>query len=158
MGDSGQDAKSSKNRQAMQPKFATTMANRRPESPAGQTTKPGKDRKQLDLSGPSLEETTSNPYFDASLSHKTVSAKPRKSKQLVFNQKGKYIQQAAALRRQANLEAMKKRIAESSRKVGIDEDLDTEKAFLVEKPPEIEWWDEGLVKDANYDRSNCPRD
>ena len=156
MGDSGHDAKSSKGRQAIQPKFATTMANRRPESPLSQPSKPAKDKKQLDLSGPSLEETRNSPYFDASLGAKTATIKSRKSKQLVFNQKGKYIQQAAALRRQAALEAMKKRIAESSRKVGIDEDLDTEKGFLVEKPPNIEWWDEGLVKDPNYDSIDSP--
>jgi len=151
MGDTGNDAKSSKGRQAIQPKFATTMANRRAESPSNQASKPGKGKKQLDLSGPSLEETRSNPYFDASLGAKTATMKSRKPKQLVFNQKGKFILQAAALRRQAALEAMKKRIAESSRKVGIDEDLDTEKGFLAEKPPDIEWWDEGLVKDQNYD-------
>lgn len=156
MGDTSNDAKSSKVRQAIQPKFATTMANRRPESPLNQTSKPAKDRKQLDLSGPSLEETKSSPYFDASLGAKTATMRSRKSKQLVFNQKGKYIQQAAALRRQAALEAMKRRIAESSRKVGIDEDLDTEKGFLVEKPPEIEWWDEGLVKAPNYDSIDHP--
>lgn len=151
MGDTGNDAKSSRGRQAIQPKFATTMANRRAESPSNQVSKPAKGIKQLDLSGPSLEETRSNPYFDASLGAKTATMKSRKPKQLVFNQKGKFILQAAALRRQAALETMKKRIAESSRKVGIDEDLDTEKGFLVEKPPDIEWWDEGLVKDQNYD-------
>ena len=151
MGDTGNDAKSSRGRQAIQPKFATTMANRRAESPSNQVSKPAKGKKQLDLSGPSLEETRSNPYFDASLGAKTATMKSRKHKQLVFNQKGKFILQAAALRRQAALETMKKRIAESSRKVGIDEDLDTEKGFLVEKPPDIEWWDEGLVKDQNYD-------
>lgn len=156
MGDSGQDAKTSKGRQAMQPKFATTMANRRPESPSTQPSKSSKNKKQLDLSGPSLEETRNNPYFDASLGAQTATLKSRKPKQLVFNQKGKYIQQAAALRRQADLEAMKKRIAESSRKVGIDEDLDTEKGFLVEKPPDIEWWDEGLVKDPNYESIDSP--
>ncbi|MCJ1440702.1 MAG: hypothetical protein MMC23_001188 [Stictis urceolatum] len=147
MGDSSQDARSGKGRQAMQPKFATTMANKRTESPLSQATK---GKKQLDLSGPSIEEVKNNPYFDPGLSHKTVSAKGRLAKQLVFNQKGKYIAQANALRRQAALEAMKKRIAESSRKAGIDEDLDTEKAFLVQAPPEIEWWDEGIVNGKNY--------
>ncbi len=149
MGDSGQDGRSAKGRQAMQPKFATTMANRRTESPAP-TSKQGKPKKQLDLSGPSAEETRSNPYFDASLGAQTATLKSRNSRQLVFNQKGKYIQQATALRRQAALEQMKKRIAESSRRAGIDEDLDTEKAFLVQAPPDIEWWDEGLVDGKNY--------
>lgn len=155
LGDSGQDARSSKGRQAIQPKFATTMANRRAESP-GPAAKSTKVKKQLDLSGPSAEETRSNPYFDASLGAKTATLKSRNSRQLVFNQKGKYIQQATALRRQAALEQMKKRIAESSRKAGIDEDLDTEKAFLVQAPPDIEWWDEGLVNGKNYDAIDSP--
>lgn len=150
MGDTGQDARSSKSRQAIQPKFATTMANRRAESPADSNSKAGKVKKQLDLSGPSAEETRSSPYFDASLGAKTATLRSRNSRQLVFNQKGKYIQQATALRRQAALEQMKKRIAESSRKAGIDEDIDTEKAFLVQAPPKIEWWDEGLVKGSDY--------
>lgn len=157
MGDSGQDTRSSKGRQAIQPKFATTMANRRAESPSSQLSKPGKGgKKQLDLSGPSAEETRSNPYFDASLGAKTATLRSRGSRQLVFNQKGKYIQQATALRRQAALEQMKKRIAESSRKAGIDEDLDTEKAFLVQAPPEIEWWDEGLVAGSDYSTIDTP--
>ena len=156
MGDTGSDVRTSKGRQAIQPKFATTMANRRTESPVP-GSKQGKGKKQLDLSGPSAEETRSNPYFDPSLGAKTATLKARNSKQLIFNQKGKYIQQAAALRRQAALEQMKKRIAESSRKAGIDEDLDTEKAFLVSAPPDIEWWDEGLVNGKDYDAINTPK-
>lgn len=151
MGDSGQDAKSSKGRKAIQPKFATTMANQRPESPSAQV-KP----KQLDLSGPSAEETRNNPYFDPSLGAQTATLKSRKSKQLIFNKPGKFRAQADALRRQAALEAMKKSIAEKARKAGVDEDLDTEKGFLVQAPPDIEWWDEGLVKDANYDSIDTP--
>lgn len=154
MGDSSQDVRSSKGRQAIQPKFATTMANRRAGSPL--SSKPGKGKKQLDLSGPSLEEIKSNPYYDPSLGNRTATTKGRSSKQLVFNQKGKYIQQAAALRRQAALEAMKKRIAESTRKAGMAEDLDTEKAFLVSAPPDIEWWDEGLVNGKDYSNIESP--
>ncbi|EHK97633.1 hypothetical protein M7I_6603 [Glarea lozoyensis 74030] len=52
---------------------------------------------------------------------------------------------------------MKKRIAESSRKIGIDEDLDTEKKYLIEEPPAIEWWDEGLVDAKNYDGLEDPK-
>ncbi|KAI4278075.1 MAG: hypothetical protein LQ337_001298 [Flavoplaca oasis] len=150
MGDSGQDSKNAKT------KAATNMANRRAESPGNQTSKASKDKKQLDLSGPSVEETRNSPYFDPSLGAKTATLRSRGSKQLIFNQKGKYIQQASALRRQAALEAMKKRIAESSRKAGIDEDLDTEKAFLVEAPPEIEWWDEGLLNGPSYASIDSP--
>ncbi|MCJ1388868.1 hypothetical protein MMC18_001718 [Xylographa bjoerkii] len=155
MGENSHDGKLSKSRQAMQPKFATTMANQRTEIP-NLVSKPGKAKKQLDLSGPSAEETRNNPYFDPSLGAKTATLKARTSRQLIFNQKGKYIQQATALRRQAALEAMKRRIAESSRKAGIDEDLDTEKAFLVPVPPDIEWWDEGLVQRKDYSDIDSP--
>ncbi|KAK4574250.1 U4/U5/U6 small nuclear ribonucleoprotein prp3 [Recurvomyces mirabilis] len=67
----------------------------------------------------------------------------RKSKQLQFNQKGKFVAQANALRQQAKLEEMKKRIAAEARKTEIEEASD--KAFLVPLPPEIEWWDENLI-------------
>ncbi|KAJ5204680.1 uncharacterized protein N7498_005559 [Penicillium cinerascens] len=108
------------------------------------------NKERLDLSGPSIEEIKNNPYFDPSLGPKATVAKPRHSRELVFNQKGKYIQQAAALRRQAQLEAMKKRIAERARQAGIDEDIDVEKAYLVPAPPALEWWDEGLVNGDAY--------
>jgi U4/U6 small nuclear ribonucleoprotein PRP3 len=91
----------------------------------------------------------SNPYYDEGTSQAT-SSRQRHSRQLVFNQKGKYIQQANALRRQAALEAMKRRIAEQTRKAGIDDDLDVEKNFAVECPPDVEWWDEGLVHGSGY--------
>lgn len=123
------------------------MKNRRTESPA---VGGRQDRAGLDLSGPSLEEIKNNPYYDPNLGPKAAISKPRQSRQLLFNQKGKYIQQAAALRRQAQLEAMKKRIAERARQAGIDEDLDVEKAFMVPAPPAIEWWDENLVSDPDY--------
>lgn len=148
-----QDLGQYKPSKSVAPKFATSIGNARPqqEKPAA------KSKKQLDLSGPSTEEIRNNPYFDMSLGGQTATPKNRHSRQLVFNQKGKYIQQANALRRQAALEAMKKRIAESARKIGIDEDLDTEKNFLVEAPPEIEWWDEGLVGGKNYDNISNPK-
>ncbi|KAB8223706.1 pre-mRNA processing factor 3-domain-containing protein [Aspergillus novoparasiticus] len=133
--------RSAKGRQSTQSK------NRRTDSPV---TSGRPDRAGLDLSGPSLEEIRNNPYYDPSLGPKATIAKPRQSRQLIFNQKGKYIQQGAALRRQAQLEAMKKRIAERARQAGIDEDLDIEKAFLVPAPPAIEWWDEGLVDGEDY--------
>ena len=110
-------------------------------------------RLQAELSKPSYSHKTpalrdaqaggANPYLEPAGSS-APAGKQRMPRQLVFNQKGKYIQQASALRRQAALEAMKKRIAEQTRKAGIDEDLG-EKNFVVEAPPEIEWWDEALV-------------
>lgn len=133
------------------PKFATSIGNARP-----QPEKPA-PKKQLDLAGPSAEETRNNPYFDISLGGQTATLKNRNSRQLIFNQKGKYIQQANALRKQAQLEALKKKIAAASRRMGVDEDLDAEKGFLVEAPPDIEWWDEMLVDGKNYDKIDDTR-
>ena len=95
-----------------------------------------------------MEELKQNPYHDPSIDVSLL-LRGRKSRDLVFNQKGKYIAQGAALRRQAQLEEMKKRIADSARKAGLDEDI-SEKAFVVAQPPEIEWWDEGLVEGTAY--------
>lgn len=55
------------------------------------------------------------------------------------------------MRRQAALEELKKKIAAQTRKAGIDEELDLEKNLVVEAPPDIEWFDEGLVDGGNYD-------
>lgn len=130
------------------PKFATSIGNARPlKEPL---------KKKLDLSGPSTEEIRNNPYFDNSLGGQTATLKNRNPRHLVFNQKGKYIAQAAALRRQAALEALKRKIAESTRKTGLDEDIDTEKLWMIEAPPDIDWWDEALVDGKNYDQINNP--
>ncbi|RMJ24484.1 hypothetical protein PHISP_04643 [Aspergillus sp. HF37] len=150
LSDAATDSRGAKGRQGMQGKFT----NRRTGSPATAQER----RHQLDLSGPSVEEIKSNPYFDPSLGPKAMVAKPRHARQLIFNQKGKYMQQAAALRRQAQLETMKKRIAERARQAGIDEDLDVEKAFLVPPPPAIEWWDEGLVNGTDYSAIDDDKD
>lgn len=97
-----------------------------------------------------------NPYFDDKSATQEPSGRQRVPRQLMFNQKGKYIQQGNALRRQAALEAMKKRIAEQTRRAGIDEDLDVEKNFVVDAPPNLEWWDEGLVNGSTYDDVDDP--
>ncbi|RPB24915.1 PRP3-domain-containing protein [Terfezia boudieri ATCC MYA-4762] len=133
------DSNSLHKKQAIQPKYATTLANRRTE------TQPIRGPKHP---SPDFSDPAKNPYYDPSLG---TGVRGRASKALVFNQKGKYIEQANALRRQAALEAMKKRIAETARKVGIDEDMETDKAFLREAPPEIEWWDQGLTTNSTYD-------
>ena len=162
LGDGGDAGSAKRGKGGIPPKFATTMANRRAKGKAG--------KKQLEIQGPSPDMTdpSKNPYFDPNLASKVVAPR-RISKALSFNQKGKYIEQANALRRQAALEAMKKRIAEAARKVGIDEDMHADKAFAVsflyslciykladsllqrEPPPEIEWWDQGLTTAPSYD-------
>ncbi|RDA84247.1 hypothetical protein CP532_2930 [Ophiocordyceps camponoti-leonardi (nom. inval.)] len=92
----------------------------------------------------------SNPYYDETVDAQSTGHRRRESKRLVFNHKGKYIQQASAARRQADLDAMKKRIAEQTRKAGIEDDLDVEKNYVPESPPDVEWWDEGLLDTRSY--------
>lgn len=143
------DPNSLHKKQAIQPKYATTLANRRTDTPTIRGPKQSNKKKQETASpSPDFSDPAKNPYYDPSLG---TGVRGRASKALVFNQKGKYIEQANALRRQAALEAMKKRIAETARKVGIDEDMETDKAFLREAPPEIEWWDQGLTTNSTYD-------
>ena len=127
---------------AKQNNLATTLGNKRAESPEQDAN----EKKQLDLSGPNMEELKNNPYYDPNLTQPPPS---RHSRKLNFNQQGKYIAQAAALRQRSNLEELKKRIAQSQRKDGLDDD--SEKNFLVQAPPDVEWWDEGLVVDKSYD-------
>jgi len=115
------------------PKFSTTMGN----IPRDATPIPDQG-----------ESRETNPY----LSHDAVAegkGRDRKRRELVFHPKGKFIAQGVALRKQAQMEAMKKRISAQAKKAGVDDD--NEKNFLVPVPPDIEWWDEGLVNGKNYD-------
>ena len=140
----------------------TSLQSRLSSSSKGKPTSNNKShlkgKKQLDLSGPNLDEfTNQNPYFDASMGTITATMKSRAPKPLKFNEKGKYIAQAASMRRLEALEAMRKRIAAASKKALIEDDL-AEKKFLVPAPPEIEWWDEGLVSvpSTGYANINYP--
>ncbi|KAL2149545.1 hypothetical protein VTH82DRAFT_8196, partial [Thermothelomyces myriococcoides] len=120
------------------------------QRPTGDAAKTGKGR-PAGFSATTPDGQRANPYLDTS---NAPAGKTREPRQLIFNQKGKYIQQANALRRQAALEEMKKRIAEQARKAGLEEDRAAEKAFVVEEPPDLEWWDEGLIDGKDY--SNIP--
>ncbi|KAI8660710.1 hypothetical protein NCS57_01048900 [Fusarium keratoplasticum] len=133
-------------------------ANKSKDStPSSSSARSDKARGQDGFKAGSLsKEGGENPYYDPGLASQSGGGKARQSRSLVFNQKGKYIAQANALRRQAALEAMKKRIAEQTRKAGIDEDLDVERNFVTEAPSGAEWWDEGLVAGTNYDLVDDP--
>ncbi|KAI1845430.1 hypothetical protein JX265_005291 [Neoarthrinium moseri] len=108
----------------------------RPRQPQAGQSKPQKP-----------DEAKSNPYFNPSLQ----GPQQRQPRHLRFHEKGKFIEQGQALRRQAKLEELKKRIASTSKRAGIDEDADVEKNFVVDAPPDVEWWDEGLLVDNSYD-------
>ncbi|KAM7185950.1 pre-mRNA processing factor 3 (PRP3) domain containing protein [Naviculisporaceae sp. PSN 640] len=90
-----------------------------------------------------------NPYLEPG---DGPTGKARPSRPLIFNPKGKYRAQGEALRRQAALERMKLRIAEEAKKSGVDEERDVEKAWAVDAPPEVEWWDEAFIDGKDYSK------
>ncbi|KAF3928519.1 hypothetical protein ABW21_db0201971 [Orbilia brochopaga] len=140
-------------RHAMKPKFATTMANQKSDSLSQLLSYQQKGGRGLDTAKQSLGSIPSrNPYFDPNITNEAKGhQKGRTAKALVFNQKGKFIEQANALRKQAKMEELKKRIATAARRAGIEEEMDTDKLFLVDPPPDVEWWDLGLCTNTNYD-------
>jgi U4/U6 small nuclear ribonucleoprotein PRP3 len=113
----------------MAPKFATTMANRRTESPVQNEPKEVK-----------------NPYLDNN--EKPGPDRSRLPRKLVMNQQGKYIDQAQKIRNQERIEALKRKMADELRKKELDES--GEKGFLIPEPPACEWWDEGLLDATDY--------
>ena len=126
------------------PKFSTTRGNQQPAAP----------KKNPYLADEDMQ--TKPEHFNDAIYDPTLAVKKggeRKGKQLVFNEKGKFMAQANALRQQARLEDMKRRIAAETRKTEIEEASD--KAFLVPAPPAVEWWDEGLLPDGQNSYENC---
>jgi U4/U6 small nuclear ribonucleoprotein PRP3 len=109
----------------MAPKFTSVQANARlaaSASPAPQVAKPAH-----------LVAPSANPYTAASTSalqeekqdEELERAATRRAKPtLRFIQKGKYVQQAEALRQEAKMEALRARIAEASKKAGLSSEFE----------------------------------
>jgi U4/U6 small nuclear ribonucleoprotein PRP3 len=128
------------------PRFATTLGNRRAETP-----KPDGKSKAVAKQKQPQEEPLENPYFDPKAAGIVKGRGPRV---LSFNEHGKYLDQASKLRAQSRLEQIKKMLAIQARRAGLDEN--SERGFLVQPPPDIEWWDEGILTEMNYDCINDP--
>jgi U4/U6 small nuclear ribonucleoprotein PRP3 len=131
--------------EAPAPKFATTLGNRRTESPLP----PSKTDKLAAKDG---EEENHNPYWDPKSAGTSRDKKVTRS--LLFNQRGKYLEQASKLRRQTKLEQIKAMLATRNRQAKLDEN--SERGFLVQAPPDVEWWDEGLLEEKTYDCIDTP--
>ncbi|EUC32611.1 hypothetical protein COCCADRAFT_98275 [Bipolaris zeicola 26-R-13] len=129
------------------PRFATTLGNRRSETPLVDA----KPKAAVMSQKQPQDEELENPYFDP----KTAAlAKKRGPRVLSFNEHGKYLDQASKLRAQRRLEEIKKTLAIQARRAGLDEN--SERGFLVQSPPDIEWWDEGILAEPNYDCIDDP--
>jgi U4/U6 small nuclear ribonucleoprotein PRP3 len=124
------------------PRFATTLGNRRSETPkVDPKAKPAASKQKQPQ-----EEELENPYFDPKAA---ALAKKRGPRVLAFNEHGKYLDQASKLRAQRRLEEIKKKLAIQARRAGLDEN--SERGFLVQAPPDIEWWDEGILAEPTYE-------
>ena len=102
----------------MQPKFASIRANARnvPTPPPAAPPPPTVAKE--------------NPYAAAAASASAETGfegtpRERVGRSLKFNPKGKYVSIANQVRQDAQLEALKQRIAESARKAGLDSEFDT---------------------------------
>ncbi|CAK7220756.1 U4/U5/U6 small nuclear ribonucleoprotein prp3 [Sporothrix curviconia] len=110
----------------------------------------------LDSSPATVATAEGDAIVEAAAAAPAPAVRARHARPLQFNEQGKYIQQGNALRRQAALEAMKKRIAEQARKAGMDE-IPSDKNFVVEAPPDIEWIDQAYFAEGKtYDDLDMP--
>jgi U4/U6 small nuclear ribonucleoprotein PRP3 len=125
----------------------TALGNRRPE-PAKVDAR---SKKTAPKSDAPPDEAPENPYFDPKVVREV---KPRAQRTIVFNEHGKYLDQASKLRAQGRLEQIKKMLALQARRAGLDEN--SERGFMVEEPPAVEWWDEGILADLTYDCIDDP--
>ncbi|KAF1945842.1 PRP3-domain-containing protein [Clathrospora elynae] len=128
------------------PRFATTLGNRRPET-AKVDAKPKTAAPQPKQP---QDEELENPYYDA----KAAALMKKRGPRVIEFQNGKYLDQAVKLRAQRRLEQIKKTLAIQARRAGLDEN--SERGYLVSSPPDIEWWDEGILAETNYDCIDDP--
>ena len=63
-----------------------------------------------------------------------------------FHKPGRHVREAEELRREQQMEELKRRIEASARKAGLQDELNgDEKRLLRPAPPEVEWWDVNLL-------------
>ncbi|KAG8917028.1 hypothetical protein FRC01_002713, partial [Tulasnella sp. 417] len=129
----------------MQPKFASIKANVRSAAPTPPPPAPIVKKE----TAPGANPYTSAP---APTVDTTTAPKERERRQFRFNQKGKYVALGQQMRQEAQLEELKKRIAETAKKAGLDSEFETlEKTIRREAPPDVEWWDAALLPNKTYD-------
>ncbi|KAI8910579.1 pre-mRNA processing factor 3-domain-containing protein [Powellomyces hirtus] len=133
------------------PDFATVRANQR----ATVTKEPIKKEMKIEAPSADLTDPTKNPYYDPTLGGRATGPRERTRKTLKFVQQGRFINEANQLRAKAQLEKLKRDIAESVKKTGMAVELDlvADQSMRTEPPPAVEWWDAMLVPDG-YDNYN----
>lgn len=144
----------------MAPKFATLKANIRQNIPAPAPRRPAAtqagDSATGSASGPIIVNGVAktrgvNPYYDPSISTEYAPKERDTRKQLKFNQKGKFTRLAEQMRQEQKLEALKARIAEASKKAGLEGEIESGALIKRPPPPEVEWWDSAYLPNKSYD-------
>ncbi|KAI8930067.1 pre-mRNA processing factor 3-domain-containing protein [Entophlyctis helioformis] len=104
-----------------------------------------------------FKDPAKNPYFDPGI--KTASAiapRSRVKRGFQFVTPGKYIEQGTKQRTEAMLEKLKKDIADTIKKSGIEKEIElvSDQSLRTEAPPAVEWWDAKLLPEESYDKHN----
>ncbi|WWD16631.1 hypothetical protein CI109_101061 [Kwoniella shandongensis] len=156
MTEAQREAQASKNeKQAMRdryktmaPKFTSVKANANIVASAAPSR-----ASPAAASAPSLNPYASTASTSNSPAPDEERAVTRRSKKLQFSRAGKYVAQGDALRNEQKMDALRQRIAEASRKAGLDSEFDTlERSLKRQPPPEVEWWDKAILPEgSNYD-------
>ena len=138
----------------MAPKFSTTRANARMPAPPARPV--STISSSNDPTGDALKESE---FFDERLGYgsagvvgKSHMGKGRQRTTFAFKRPGTFVEKGEAIRAEARLDDLKRRIYESSQKAGLQSDLeDTAKKVRRPPPPDVEWWDEGFLPDKDYE-------
>ncbi|KAK4054673.1 U4/U5/U6 small nuclear ribonucleoprotein prp3 [Microbotryomycetes sp. JL221] len=150
-------AQSKKDRyKPMAPKFSTTKANSRMPAPTPKPNLPVNSTSSNTKDDNSIVDT---PFFDPRLGYgsagatgKTHMGRGHERSSLKFNTKGKFVKLGEQMRAEARMEELKKRILETARKAGLENEME-DQAKLVKRPPppDIEWWDAPFVSGEHYE-------
>jgi U4/U6 small nuclear ribonucleoprotein PRP3 len=125
------------------PKFSSTKANQK-------LVKEEKAQLKAEYGFEEKRETI-NPYLQP-VEVKGIVPKPKRQRELKFNEPGKYISMANEMRAQEKVQKLKEEIEERARKAGMDRELElvSNNAIRNDPPPAIEWWDAKLVPNDTY--------
>lgn len=121
--------------------------------------KAGEERQRLPPANPYLSQDSSVPDADegdvAALRDPALAKqRDRRARPIQFNQKGKFIAQAEALRAEERLAKLDRELKEQARQKEIEEA--TERSFLVKPPPAVEWWDVPILVRDDYENLDAP--
>lgn len=94
---------------------------------------------------------SSNPYFDRRIAAVSTGTK-HVTRPLHFHQKGKFMAAANQMRKEAQMEVLRREIAEGTLESGMDVEIVGDLlAVAPAQVPKVEWWDMALLPGGAYD-------